>query len=175
MKTTYIRELSIFALLGALIFCSFKITEQIPNVHTVALMIAAITLVYRVKALAPIYVYVMLYGVTAGFANWWLPYLYIWLPLWGAFMLLPKALERKRFAVIIYAGICALHGICFGLLYAPAQALMFGMSFKGTIAWIVAGLPFDAMQAVNNLLMGLMIVPLAKVIRKADKRSKRAG
>jgi hypothetical protein len=172
VKTTHIRELIVFALLGALIFCSFKIIEQIPGVQTVALMIAAYTLVYRVKALAPIYVYVMLYGVTSGFANWWLPYLYIWLPLWGAFLLLPKALERKKYALPIYAGICALHGICFGLLYAPAQALMFGLSFNGTIAWIAAGLPFDIAQAVNNLFMGLMILPLAKVIRKADRRTR---
>ena len=80
-------------------------------------------------------------------------------------MLLPKNMSKKT-AVPVYAFVCALHGLFFGTLYAPAQALMFHLDFKAMIAWIIAGLPFDAIHAVGNLASGLLIVPLAEVLKK---------
>jgi hypothetical protein len=64
-------------------------------------------------------------------------------------MLLPKQMP-KRVSSIIYMLVCALHGLVFGILYAPAQALMFGLSFEATLAWIASGFPFD-MTLVGNV------------------------
>lgn len=125
------------------------------------------TLVYRVKALIPIYVYIMLNGVFAGFAMWWIPYLYIWTILWGATMLLPREMDKK-IEVLVYMIVCGLHGLLFGILYAPMQALMFGLSFEGMIAWIIAGLPFDAIHGVGNLAAGVLIVPMTKLLRRLE-------
>ena len=69
--------------------------------------------------------------------------------------------------------VCGLHGLAFGTLYAPAQALMFGLSLKGTIAWIVAGLPWDAVHALGNLAAGTLIVPLSSLLNKIEKASGR--
>ena len=77
-------------MLGALIFCSKLLMEWAPNIHFIALFIITFTLVYRQKALVPIYVFVLLTGVYGGFNVWWVPYLYIWLPLWGIAMLIPR-------------------------------------------------------------------------------------
>jgi energy-coupling factor transport system substrate-specific component len=66
--------------------------------------------------------------------------------------------------------LCALHGLSFGTLYAPAHALMFGLSFQGMIAWIIAGLPFDLIHAAGNLAAGTMIVPLAALLKRLDKK-----
>lgn len=163
-------EIAIFAMLGALMYCSKVIMEWAPNIHLLGMFTMTFTLAYRIKALIPIYVYVMLNGVFAGFQPWWIPYLYIWTVLWGVTMLLPKKLPSK-FACIIYPVVCGLHGLAFGTLYAPAQAFMFGLNFEQTIAWIAAGLPFDCIHAVSNTAAGLLILPLVTLLRKIDPNS----
>ncbi len=163
------RELAVFALLGALMYLSKLLLEGLPNIHLLGMLTMSYTLVYRHKALIPIYIYVFLNGLYAGFMPWWLPYLYIWTILWGITMLLPKKMPKKVQA-FVYPIVCALHGLLFGTLYAPAQALMYGLDFKATVAWIVAGLPWDFIHACGNLIAGLLIIPTAGILRKLEKQ-----
>ena len=100
----------------------------------------------------------------------WIPYLYIWTILWAVTMLLPKQMP-KRVSSIIYMIVCAMHGFCFGILYAPAQALMFGLSFEGMIAWIISGLSFDMIHGVGNFFCGMLIVPIASLLRYLERSS----
>lgn len=164
------RELAIFAMLGAIMYVSKIVMEWIPNVHLLGTLTMAYTLVYRKKALYPIYVYVFLNGALGGFNAWWIPYLYIWTILWAVTMLLPKQMP-KRVSSIIYMIVCALHGFCFGILYAPAQALMFGLSFEGMIAWIISGLSFDMIHGIGNFFCGMLIVPIASLLRYLERSS----
>ena len=83
-------------------------------------------------------------------------------------MLLPKNMSSKK-AVVVYMLVCSAHGFLYGVLYAPFQALAFGLSFKGTIAWITAGLPFDAIHGVSNFFLGTLILPLSKLLRRLSK------
>ncbi|MBR2453730.1 MAG: hypothetical protein IKB35_01875, partial [Clostridia bacterium] len=71
-----IREIAVFAMLGSLMFCSKLIMEALPNIHLLGMLTMTYTLVFRKKALIPIYVYVMLNGLYSGFNMWWVPYLY---------------------------------------------------------------------------------------------------
>ena len=163
-----IRETAVFALLGALMYASKVIMEILPNVHLLGVFVVAITVAYRKKALYPIYIYVFLNGLFSGFSMWWIPYLYIWTLLWGAVMLLPKNIpERAR--PIVYMTVCALHGFLFGTLYAPAQAIMFGLDFKATVAWIAAGLPWDFVHGVSNFFCGILICPIISVLKNSEK------
>lgn len=164
------RELAIFAMLGAIMYLSKIIMEWIPNVHLLGTLVMAYTLVYRRKALYPIYVYVFLNGALAGFNAWWIPYLYVWTVLWGMTMLLPKHMPSKV-APIIYMIVCALHGFGFGILYAPAQALMFGLSFEATLAWIASGFPFDVIHGISNFFCGMLIVPITSVLKMLERSS----
>ncbi len=154
-----------FSMLGAIMFCSKIVMEALPNIHLLGMLTMVYTLVFRKKALIPIYVYVMLNGLYGGFSMWWIPYLYVWTVLWGITMLLPKNMPEK-IAYLVYPVICGLHGIAFGLLYAPAQALFFGLNFEQTVAWIVAGLPFDTIHGVGNLVTGILILPLSGLLKK---------
>ncbi len=163
-----IKELALFSMLGTFMFVSRLVMQLLPNIHLLGALIVAITLVYRAKALFPIYIYVFLEGIFSGWALWWIPYLYIWTVLWGFTMLLPKMLPNKL-KPIVYIGVCALHGFLFGTLYAPAQALLFGLDFKGMISWIITGLPADAIHGVSNLFCGILILPIAKILHSADK------
>lgn len=161
------REVAVFGLLGALMYASKMIMEVAPNVHLLGTFIIAFTIVYRKKALYPIYVYVFLNGLLAGFSTWWIPYLYIWTLLWGATMLLPKNMPKK-IRPFVYMGLCASHGFLFGTLYAPAQAILFGLDFKGTIAWIVAGLPWDLIHGISNFFCGILIIPIVTILRRLE-------
>ena len=164
------RELTLFALLGTLMYGSKVLMEFLPNVHLLGMFTITFTVVYRKKALIPIYVYVFLNGLFAGFSLWWIPYLYIWTVLWGIVMLLPKTMPKKV-AVPVYMVTCAMHGFLFGTLYAPLQALMFGLDFKGMLAWIVAGLPWDAIHGVGNFFAGALVVPLAALLKKLSPQN----
>ena len=158
-------------MLGALMYCSKVIMEVVPNVHLLGVFTVAFTVVYRKKALFPIYVYVLLNGIFSGFATWWIPYLYLWTVLWAVIMLLPKNMSRKK-SVIIYSVIAALHGFLYGVLYAPAQAIMFHLDFKGMVNWVILGFPFDAIHGVSNFFCGLLIVPLIELLSRIDRLTK---
>ena len=163
-----IKEIALFGMLGALMYASKLALEILPNVHLLAAFIMAETVVYRQKALYPIYTFVLITGLLNGFSVWWWPYLYIWTVLWGAGMLLPKEMPKKV-APVVYMIVCALHGFLYGTLYSPYQALMFHLDFKGMISWIIAGLPYDAIHGVSNFFCALLVVPLITVMRQAQK------
>ena len=167
MKLT-VREITVYAMLGAVMYASKLIMEFAPNIHLLGVFTIAFTVVYRKKALYPIYTYVLLNGMFCGFATWWIPYLYLWTVLWGVVMLLPRNMSNKM-QTIVYMIVCAAHGFLFGTLYAPAQAILYGLDFKGMIAWIVAGLPWDFVHGVSNFFCGILIMPIISVLRMAQK------
>lgn len=169
MKLT-IREIAVFGMLGAVMYASKMLMELLPNVHLLGVFVVAFTVVYRQKALYPLYTYVFLNGIFSGFATWWLPYLYVWTVLWGMVMLLPKKMPRKA-EPLVYMAVCAAHGFLFGTLYAPAQAILFGLSFQGMVAWIIAGLPWDCMHGISNFFCGILIMPLIYALRFAERNT----
>lgn len=152
-------------------YASKVIMEVLPNVHLLGVFVIAFTVTYRKKALYPIYTYVLINGFMVGFATWWIPYLYLWTLLWGATMLLPKEMP-KTIKPIVYSVLCALHGFLFGTLYAPAQALLFGLDFKEMIAWIIAGLPWDLVHGISNLFCSILILPIIKLLQSINRQTK---
>ena len=52
------REVAIFGMLGALMYASKVFMELLPNVHLLGVFTISFTLVYRKKALYPIYTYI---------------------------------------------------------------------------------------------------------------------
>lgn len=163
-----VRETAVFAMLGAVMCLSKILMEFAPNIHLLGVFTIAFTVVYRQKALYPIYTYVLLNGLLYGFAAWWIPYLYVWTVLWGVVMLLPKKMPKK-IQPIVYMLVCAAHGFLFGTLYAPAQAILYGMSLKTTIAWIIAGLPWDCIHGISNFFCGILIMPIVSALRLAER------
>ncbi len=165
-------EMVLFAMFGALMFCSKIIMEAAPNIHLLGMFVMLCTVVFRVKALIPIYLYIIVQGIYAGFAPWWVPYLYVWTVLWGTTMLLPKKMPR-RVAMIIYPAVCALHGFAFGIIYAPGQAFIYGLNFEQTLAWIATGISFDVTMGISNIFMGMLVLPLSELMQTLLRRSGR--
>ena len=166
-----IQETVLFAMLGTVMFVSKIVMELLPNIHLLGMLTMTYTLVFRKRALIPLYIYVMLNGLYAGFTMWWVPYLYIFTILWAATMLLPRRLPRWTRS-LLYPAVCALHGFLFGILYAPAQAIMFGLDFSGMMAWIAAGLPFDLIHGISNLFTGALVLPFSELLRRLARKQR---
>lgn len=171
LKKTHRRlfEMLLFAGLGTIMFVSKVAMEMLPNIHSVAMLLAVYTLVYRHKALIPLYVFIFLNGIYAGFSMWWLLYLYAWLPLWLLLMLIPKKWNLGLRSGIAL-GITVLHGLSFGLLCAPVWALQANLDGAATLAWIAFGFRYDLLHAGGNAVIGLLIWPLAKALEKLKRK-----
>ena len=161
-------ELVLMPTLGVLMYVSKLVMEFLPNIHLLGMFIMVFTLTYRWKALIPIYIYVFLLGLYGGFGLWWIPNLYTWTILWVITMLLPRRMPRGL-SYVVYPILCALHGFAYGILYAPGQALLFGLDWHGTVAWIAAGFPFDVLHGVGNLLTGFLIIPFTILLERLNK------
>lgn len=162
--------MAIFAMFGVMMYASKEIMAALPNIHLIGMFTMLLTVVYRARALYPIYVFVFILGLVYGFPfSWWPAYLYVWTVLWGVTMLLPKNMPDKV-AAVVYPLVCALHGLAFGTLYAPWQAIAFGLDWDAMLAWILAGLPFDVMHSVGNLVAGLLVLPFSKLLRRLEAR-----
>ncbi len=83
-------------------------------------------------------------------------------------MLLPKNMQART-AYIVYPVLGALHGLLYGVLYAPVQALMFGLGFEGMLAWIAAGFWFDILHGIGNFASGFLVYPLILLLRKLNR------
>ena len=171
MKLTA-REIAVFGMLGAVMYASKILMDVFPNIHLLGVFVMAFTIHYGKKALYPIYIHVLVLGLFSGFAAWWVPHLYIWTILWGVTTLLPRNLPN-RIRPVVYMAVCSLHGFLYGVLYAPAQALLFGLSFEGMIAWIAAGLPFDLIHGVSNFIAGALILPIVSALQTAERSLQR--
>ena len=130
MKLTT-RELTVFAMLGAVMYASKVILEFAPNIHLLGVFTIAFV------------------------------------------MLLPKKMPRL-IQPIVYMAVCAVHGFLFGTLYAPVQAVLFGLSLEGMAAWIVAGLPWDFLHGVSNFFCGVLIMPIVSVLRLAERYAQKS-
>lgn len=166
-------ELILLTVFGVMMFSTKLVMAVLPNVHLIGMFIMVFTLSFRSKALIPIYVYVLLEGLVYGFGIYWIFYLYVWAILWAVTMILPKRMPQKVGAVV-YPIVCALHGLSFGALCAPAQAIALGLSFKQMLLWIAMGFSFDITHAIGNFCFGMLILPLYLVLEKLKKNSRLA-
>ena len=155
-----IRQLAELAILAALTFSGKVALSFIPNVHPVALMLMAMTVVYGAKAFYGVAVYVALELICYGFGIWSISYIYVW-PLLAAMTLL-TASEGSR---LVWAAIAALHGFLFGAFCSIPYFISGGWSYG--ISYWVAGIPYDLIHGVSNaVIVFFLIEPVIKIIRK---------
>ncbi len=159
-----LRELSVLALMAALIFASKVAMAALPNIHLVAVLLILTAITFGWKSLYTVFVYVMLEGLVFGFGTWWFAYVYVW-PL---LVVLAIAL-RKAHSYILYTLLAGVFGILFGALCLPAHLVMLG--WKGAFNWWLAGVPYDLIHGVSNLVLTLILLPpMDKLLNKLKAR-----
>lgn len=153
------------ALLAAiLVFCK-EMLAFLPNVEMVSMLVMAYTVVYRWRALLPIYAFVALEAVIYPFPPTVVMYLYVWAILFGISMLLP----RRALPAPVYMGIGGLFGLAYGILCAPVQAAFFHLSLAGTLAWVAAGFPWDVTHAIGNAAIGILTPVVIHLLTRLER------
>ena len=119
--------MAVYSMFGVMMFTSKLLMEGLPNIHLIGMFTVLLTVVYRKRALYPIYIFVFLTGAYNGFLPWWIPYLYIWTVLWGVVMLLPRELPRK-WAAVVYPVVCSRPGLWNALCAAAGADVRTGLA-----------------------------------------------
>ena len=79
MKRGSIREVALFAMLGAMIFAAKMAMAQFPNIEPVSLLVMLLAVCFGWKGLYAVYLYVLLEFAMWGIGLWSVCYLYVWL------------------------------------------------------------------------------------------------
>jgi len=153
-----VRELTVLAFLGAVLYVSQTAMAFLPNIELVSTLVLVYTLVFGRKALLPVYVFVLMEGVWYGFGIWWVMYLYVWAILYAAARLL-----RRCDSPLIWACVTGAFGLAFGLLCSLPYTVAGGVG--AGIAWWMSGIPFDIMHCAGNFVLTFILYrPLKKVL-----------
>ncbi len=165
-RRRHLRALVRDALLAALLIASKEMLAGLPNVELVSLLVISYTVVYRARALVPIYVFVAVEAVVWPSPFGTAMYLYVWAILFLVILFLSP--REKLRPAWVYALVSGFFGLLFGVLCAPAQAVLFGLDVSGTLAWIAAGLPWDAVHGVTNAALALLVPPLSRLLLRLE-------
>lgn len=152
------REIAVLGLLSALLFGAKMVMAPLPNIEPVSLLILVYVSVLGLRALIPVYVYVLLEILTWGFGYWSACYLYVW-----AVLALAAWLLRKMDSPVGWAILSGAFGLSFGALCALSYWVAGGWAFA--LSWWVSGIPFDLLHGAGNFAMALVLFrPCRKVL-----------
>ncbi len=140
----------VLAFLGTIMFVAKEIMALLPNIEPVSLLVMVYTVVFGLRALYPIYVYVALECMVWGINLWTVNYLYVWtiLALFAWFL-------RRMESPLGWAMLSAAFGLAFGALCAPVYFAMGGWQFA--LTWWISGIPFDALHCAGNFAVALVL------------------
>ena len=162
-----VREIVLFGIFPALITASQLLLSVLPNIHLTGMFVMLMTLLFRWKALFPLYVYVFLEGVVQGFHPWWIPYLYVWTVLWALTMLLPKRLP-DGVAAVCYCALGLMHGLFFEVLWIPFYMTFEGLTFDMALVRLAYGVGFSVTHGVGNVVSCTLAIPLIRLVRRLE-------
>lgn len=160
-------EVCLFGILGALLFSLKFAMSSLPNIEPVSLILISSAVVFGIKALYPLAVYIILEVAIYGFGFWSVGYLYIWLIL----VVITVAIYRitnNNTNPLLWALICGIFGFIFGALYIPLYIFYGGLEFA--IGWWISGLTFDIAHCVSNFILCMILFkPITNILLKFKK------
>lgn len=161
-----IREMVLFACLGALTFALKMAMSYLPNIEPVSLLVMVYGAVFGKKALYPVYIYVAMEILCFGFGIWNINYLYIW-----AILSLGAWLLRKMEQPIGWAVLSGGFGLAFGAFCAPVDIASGGAGYALT-KW-ASGIPFDIAHCVGNFFIALILFrPVRTLLERLYRKTK---
>ena len=166
-KKLTIREITLFAVLGAMMFALQVVMAPLPNIEPVSLLVMIFAAVFGWKALYPVYVFVVMEILFYGISTWNIYYLYVW-----AVLAFAAILMRKQTQPLAWALLSAMYGLMFGALCGIVDIFIGGFGYAAA-KW-VSGIPFDLLHCGGNFVIALiMFRPLRTALEKLYGRMKR--
>ena len=155
-----VRDMTLFAVLGAMTFGAKYVMAGLPNIELGSLMVMLFGAVFGRKALYPIYIYVAMELLFYGLGTWNIMYLYIW-PLLGLLAWLLRRMDQP----LGWAVLSGSFGLLFGALCAPVDVAIGGFGYAAA-KW-VSGIPFDIAHCIGNFVIALVLfMPMRKLMKK---------
>lgn len=159
-KSLNVREICLFGILASLTFAAKYVMSWMPNIEPVSLMVMLFGVIFGLKALFPVYVYVVLEILFYGLGTWNINYLYIW----AILLLLAIALRDMR-GSLGWAVLSGAFGLMFGVLCMPVDILIGGFGYAAS-KW-VSGIPFDLAHCAGNFVIAaLLFKPMRALLEK---------
>ena len=157
-KFLSVKEVALFGMLGALTFGGKFVMAGLPNIEPVSLFVMVFAVVFGLKALFPIGVYVALEILVYGIQLWNINYLYVW-----AILALVAYCLRHVSEPLLWAVVSGVFGLLFGALCAPVYLFTGGLHFA--FSWWLSGIPFDLLHCAGNFILTLLLFsPLRKLL-----------
>ena len=161
-----VAELTVFGMLAALTFALKVVMSGLPNIEPVSLMVMVLAAVYGLRALFPIYTYVLLEILVYGIGTWNINYLYVWPILAILALCLRKMTHPLGWAVLSGA-----FGLAFGALCAPVDICIGGWEYA--VGKWVSGIGFDLAHCGGNFVIALLLFkPLRQLLEKLKTNMK---
>ena len=162
-----LREIVLYGLLGGLMTASQVAMAALPNIHIVGVLVLLCAQLFGLRALYPVYVFVVLEILIFGMGLWAINYLYVWAILVLIGVVLKKA-HAGRFAWAAAAGV---FGMLFGALCAIPHYFLGGWSMA--FAYWISGIPYDLIHGVANFSLTLILLPpLSRILSQVLQESK---
>ncbi len=159
------RDITIMALMVAIIEVSKVALAQVPNVELTSFWIIMFTLYFGPRIFYVIPVFILIEGLMYGFGLWWIMYLYAW-PMLAIVVLL----LRKMNTAWDWSFVSGMFGLLFGFLCAIPY--IFTSGFAGAVAWWIAGIPWDLVHGIANFVIMLVLYkPMKLVMAKMQNMS----
>lgn len=159
-----VRELVLFAILGAMTFAAKYVMSFLPNIEPVSLCVMLFAVVFSWKWVYPVYLYVAMEILFYGISLWNLNYLYIW-----AVLAVAACCLRRMGSSLGWAMLSGMFGLLFGALCGIVDLFVGGFSYALS-KWI-SGIPFDIAHCAGNFVLALLLFrPLRKLMEKLYHR-----
>ena len=166
-KKLTIREITLFAVLGAMTFALQVAMAPLPNIEPVSLLVMVFAVVFGWKCLYPVYVFVVMEILFYGISTWNVYYLYVW-----TVLALVAILMRKSTHPLAWALLSGVFGLFFGALCGIVDIFIGGFAYAAS-KW-VSGIPFDLLHCGGNFGIALiMFKPLRNLLEKLYRRTNR--
>ncbi len=155
-----VREMVLFAILGAMTFAAKYVMSFLPNIEPSSLMVMLFAVVFGKKWVYPTYLYVTMEILFYGISLWTINYLYIW-----AVLAMTALLLKDMHSPFGWAMVAGIFGLLFGVLCGIVDVFIGGFSYAVT-KWI-SGIPFDIAHCAGNFFIALvMFNPLRKLLEQ---------
>lgn len=162
-----VREICLFGILGSLTFAAKYVMSWMPNIEPVSLMVMLFAVTFGIKALFPVYLYVLLEILFYGLGTWNICYLYVW-----AVLTVLALVMKKTEHPLGWAMLSGIFGLFFGALCGIVDIFIGGFGYA--LSKWVSGIPFDLAHCAGNFVIALLLfAPMRTLLDNLYKRMAR--
>lgn len=162
-----VREICLFGILGAMTFGAKYVMSWMPNIEPVSLMVMLFAVTFGIKALFPVYLYVLLEILFYGLGTWNFCYMYVWTILAVLALLIKKVTDPLAWAML-----SGVFGLFFGALCGIVDIFIGGFGYA--LAKWVSGIPFDLAHCAGNFVIALLLfAPMRTLLDQLYKKMAR--